>query len=85
MNAKGALVAVPTNQRRIRGLRRVRHLWISDKIGPTRWRAQKKWLAGAAANHLSDSPLELPHRNRQKSAKQAKVKTTGYRLSYVTP
>src|SRR6266436_4903423 len=27
-------------------------------------KAQKKWLAGAAANHLSDSPAFFPHRNR---------------------
>src|SRR5260370_5453908 len=27
-------------------------------------KAQKKWLAGAAANHLSASPAFFPHRNR---------------------
>src|SRR6266852_1303245 len=30
-------------------------------------KAQKKWLAGAAANHLSDSPAFFPHRNRVSS------------------
>jgi hypothetical protein len=63
----------------------VRHLWISDKIGPNRSKAQKKWLAGAAANHLSDSPFEFPRRNHQKLAKQEKTKIMGYILSHVTP
>jgi hypothetical protein len=42
-------------------------------------RAQKKWLAGAAANHLSDSPFEFPRRNENSTEpkiKSAKSKTT---------
>jgi hypothetical protein len=63
----------------------MRHLWISDKIGPNRQRAQKKWLAGAAANHLSDSPFEFSRRNYRKLPKQVKIKMTGYIPSHVTP
>src|SRR5579864_8012264 len=60
MCALSALVAVPANQRRIRCGHRLRHFWISDKFSPIRLRAQKKWLAGAAANHWYDSPLNSP-------------------------
>ncbi|MGB2639437.1 MAG: hypothetical protein WAN32_10855, partial [Candidatus Acidiferrum sp.] len=63
MNAECALVAVPANQRRIRRWHRLGHNSISDKFSPIRPEAQKKWLAGAAANHLSDSPFEFPRRN----------------------
>jgi len=46
-------------------------------------KAQKKWLAGAAANHLSDSPGCFPRRNKfnnehgNKSQSNQRQKKTG--------
>src|SRR5579863_6415060 len=60
MRALGALVAVPADQRGIRCGRCWCHFCICDKFSPSQFRAQKKWLAGAAANHWSDSPCIPP-------------------------
>src|ERR1700732_4192633 len=40
-------------------------------------RTQKKWLAGAAANHLSDSPAFFSHRNRIQGEKHSPPPRSG--------
>src|SRR5271168_3094900 len=55
MRALRALAAVPANKGWIRRWHCLGHSWISDEISPIQVETQKKWLAGAAANHLSES------------------------------
>jgi hypothetical protein len=78
MSALRAFVAIPADQREIRCGHSLRHFWISDRLSPNRLRAQKKWLAGAAANHWSDSPFEIPRWKQSKIVrKNQNLSSTG--------